>query len=138
MIRLVNKLPEDMIFSVQEFIGKEKKIYFNKFVNEYRFKLNVKNDKYKCVYNLYDDVSIIYNKKTNGSVLEVGNIEYCKGIKSSKYRITHIVYEHYNKLYVHTECQKRFEYYDPYDSDRAFEDVPYYLIKKCYTNDSKI
>lgn len=138
-IRLLNKLPEDMIFSVQEFIGKEKKLYFNKYVNEYRCKLNEKDEKYKCVYKLYDDMSIIYNKTTNGSVLEVGNIEHCKGIISSKYRITHIVYKNGSNLYVHTECRKQIEYYDDYDSDdRSFLDVPYKVINTIYTNDSKI
>ena len=65
IIYLINKLPYDIIYSLQEFIGKDKKLYYNKYVNEFCIKLNEKNEKYNCIYKLYENMSIIYNKKSN-------------------------------------------------------------------------
>ena len=47
MAFMLKNLPEDVIFhEIQNFIGKEKQIYYNKYVKEYRVKITQINKVY--------------------------------------------------------------------------------------------
>jgi hypothetical protein len=131
MAFMLKNLPEDVIFhQIQHFIGKDKQIYFNKYVKEYRVKITDINKVYNKIYKLFDNCVITYNKLTGGSVLEVGYIDdkWWLG-KRDKYAITHIVFNHSKKITVaNTElCIRKEIYYDDYYFDRddyCFRDVP--------------
>jgi hypothetical protein len=143
MTSILQKLPSDIVFhEIQDFIGKEKIIYFNKYVNEYRMKLCKNNVLYNNLNKLFENCSIIYNKNGGGSVLEIGSLKprgygwfvYSdNGFNHNKFTIekndrfvlTHIVYEQNKKLYTVTELCKIVEHFDPDpDDDPVFRDVP--------------
>jgi hypothetical protein len=155
MTSILQKLPSDIVFhEIQDFIGKEKIIYFNKYVNEYRLKLCKNNVLYNNINKLFDNCSIVYNKNSGGSVLEIGflkprrfwsvysmNDDKTFSIeKNDRYVLNHIVYEQNKKLYTVTELCKIVEYYDPFpDDDLGSSDVPdliYY--RKFYSHSTKI
>jgi hypothetical protein len=132
MAFMLKNLPEDVIFhQIQKFIGKEKQIYYNKYVKEYRIKITDINTVYNKIRKLFDNCSITYNKASGGSVLEMGWLgdKWCLGLNgSNKYAITHIIYSHNpNVMVAHTElCMRKeyfYEYYDDID-DYTFRDVP--------------
>lgn len=143
----LKNLPEDVVFhGIQEFIGKEKQIYYNKFVKEYRFKLNQNEVTYKKISKLFENMSIIYNKNSGGSVLEIGQFELplIDRIleKEGKFSVTHTTYKINSSVFINTELCIRKEYYDPYaclDDDYSPYDGPdiiYY--EKFYTYCIKI
>jgi hypothetical protein len=144
----LKNLPEDVVFrGIQEFIGKEKQIYYNKYVKEYRFKLNVNDVSYKKISGLFENMSIIYNKNSGGSILEIGQLKLPimdKFLgKQEKFSITHIIYKVNNTLFINTELCIRKEYYDPYgyddDGRLDWDDVPDKIsFDTFYTNSVKI
>jgi hypothetical protein len=147
---MFKNLPEDVIrYGIQPFIGKDKILYYNKYINEYRLRFNKEHDIYNKIKPIFENMSITYNKKGGGSVLEVGILNspqdrlFCDlGITgyTYKYRITHIVYEYKNKLYSNTDLCRRIEYYDDGfgPDDGSYDDIAYFKYKNWYKNFVKI
>jgi hypothetical protein len=149
MALMLNKLPEDVIFNViQDFIGKDKIIYYNKYVKEYRFKFNKNNILYNKINKLFENVTIIYNKNTGGTFIEIGYLGGDNILENGywygkpQFSITHISYKHKHTLFLTTELRKKFEYFDDYgyDSDGRldYHDTPYISYKNFYDNTIRI
>jgi hypothetical protein len=135
MAFMLRNLPEDIIFfGIQEFLGKEKIIYFNKYTKEYRVKFCKNYELYNKLNELFENISIIYNKD-GGSVLELKCLDTGILDKQNKFAITHIVYNYKNIMVVNTELCKRVEHYDDsFDDidDWIFRDVPSYVTYKSW------
>ena len=141
---MLNKLPEDIIFNIiQDFIGNDKIIYYNKCLKEYRLKINKINILYKKINKLFENINIIFNKNTGGSFIEIGYLGGDNILENGywhgkpQFSITHIVYKHKQTLLLTTELCKKIEYFDDgYDSDGRYDydDTPYISYNNFYDN----